>query len=302
MICNDLPNAAVLGLTEPIVAFPSRLLRLVSPAELDQILLHEYGHVQRRDDWTRLAQALLEAAIWIHPATYLVGRHLNLEREVACDDWVVARTQAARDYAACLARVTEAHQPIAESSLVPALFGRTPDVFTRVDRLLDAKRNATRNVSVLAAVAGAAIALIFAAQLRALPLVGELSTGLRLPDVATIAVAPVRGAIEPRPPAVLASPAWPSRQPATIQTNPLPPAEPHRDSAVLTVADEPADLPIASIPHRQIRPLSLDQALRTKDQGLTGFAKIGRATRRASVALAGSVTKASVSLANSFQP
>ena len=105
MLCDRVPGAAVLGFHEPYIAIPSSLVGDLSAADLDQIILHEYGHVQRRDDWMRLLQALLESALWLHPAAFLIGRELNLEREVACDDWVIARTGSPKNYASCLSRV-----------------------------------------------------------------------------------------------------------------------------------------------------------------------------------------------------
>jgi beta-lactamase regulating signal transducer with metallopeptidase domain len=173
MICNGLPNAAVLGLHQPYIVFPSRLLDVVSLGELDQILVHEYGHVQRRDDWTRLLQAALEAALWIHPAAHWISRELSLEREVACDDWVVSRTGAARAYAGCLSRVAENRRVLIAPILIPALFGRTPDVVKRVDRLLNPRRNVTRNLSWIAVAVAVCTIGLATAHLRTVPLIAE---------------------------------------------------------------------------------------------------------------------------------
>ena len=176
MLCDRLPGAAVLGLHEPYIAIPSSLVRLLASHDLDQIILHEHGHVQRRDDWTRLLQALLESVFWIHPAAYLIGRELNLEREVACDDCVIARTGAPRTYAACLSRVAESRRGRAEPMMAPALFGGNRDLVVRVDRLLDTKRNTRREPSFLVTAIGASILGLLAVHLPAFPLVSEALT------------------------------------------------------------------------------------------------------------------------------
>jgi beta-lactamase regulating signal transducer with metallopeptidase domain len=176
MLCDHLPGAAVLGLHEPYIAIPSSLVRLLAPHDLDQIILHEYGHVQRRDDWTRLLQALLESVFWIHPAARLIGRELNLEREVACDDCVIARTGAPRTYAACLSRVAETCRGRAEPMVAPALFGGNRDLVVRVDRLLDTKRNTRREPSFLVTALGASILGVLAVHLPGFPLVSEALT------------------------------------------------------------------------------------------------------------------------------
>jgi beta-lactamase regulating signal transducer with metallopeptidase domain len=176
MLCDRLSGAAVLGLHEPYIAIPSSLVRLLAPHDLDQIILHEHGHVQRRDDWTRLLQALLESVFWIHPAACLIGRELNLEREVACDDCVIARTGAPRTYAVCLSRVAEGRRGRAEPMMAPALFGGSRDLVVRVDRLLDTKRNTRREPSFLVTAIGASILGLLAVHLPAFPLVSEALT------------------------------------------------------------------------------------------------------------------------------
>ena len=91
MICDAVSGATVLGFQRPCIALPSSLVDALTIDELDQVILHEHAHVQRRDDWTRLAQTLLMSVLWIHPAALFVSRALNREREMACDEWVVAQ-------------------------------------------------------------------------------------------------------------------------------------------------------------------------------------------------------------------
>ena len=161
-LSDDVAVASVLGLARPIIAVPRSLMDALTDEELDQIVLHEYGHVQRRDDWARLAQVLIEAPCAIHPAVWWIGRALDLEREVACDDWVVTRCRAPRAYASCLTKVAS----IASSSapvLAPGAARSGGEITRRVERLLDKTRNASirpsrvalaLGVSVLVAVVG----------------------------------------------------------------------------------------------------------------------------------------------------
>jgi beta-lactamase regulating signal transducer with metallopeptidase domain len=312
MICNELPNAAVLGLQQPYVAVPFRLLEMVSAQEPDQILLHEYGHVQRRDDWTRLAQAVLEAALWIHPAARWIGHALNLEREVACDDWVISTTRAARAYAGCLSRVAENSQASAGAALVPALFGRTPDVLRRVDRLLNPNRNATRKLSVAAAGVGICMIVTSAAHLRAFPLVGEMRQSFAMPKAPAFIRSGLQTLRHPEAPVVThtAAPVI-----ATIRTPPsaansvtiptqdltiAPPLVEQPMAAALVPSEAPSILNARSFHSVYVpSPVSARPEQKPVDGWQLGVT-IGRATRKASVAVAGSVAKASVSIAKSF--
>lgn len=97
-----------LGFRDPVVLIPSALLPQLSMAELSQVLVHELAHVARRDDWARLGQHVLNALFFFHPAMHWSAKQLELERELACDDWVLMRTGAPRrSYASCLLRVGE---------------------------------------------------------------------------------------------------------------------------------------------------------------------------------------------------
>ena len=89
------------------MVLPESLLAHLTAAELDHVLLHELAHIARRDDWTNLLARLAWAVLALHPVAACVLRQIDRQRELACDDWVVAATGAARPYAASLARLFE---------------------------------------------------------------------------------------------------------------------------------------------------------------------------------------------------
>jgi bla regulator protein blaR1 len=80
------------GFFKPTVLLPEWALTEVSERDLTAVILHELAHLQRRDDWTNLAQKLLGAVFFFHPAVWWVERKLALEREMACDELVLAKT------------------------------------------------------------------------------------------------------------------------------------------------------------------------------------------------------------------
>ena len=81
-----------MSLIDPMIVLPKWTLGELSTSELNSILIHELAHIERRDDWTNLAQRILRALFFFHPAVWWVERQLSLEREMACDDVVLART------------------------------------------------------------------------------------------------------------------------------------------------------------------------------------------------------------------
>ncbi|MDR3474276.1 MAG: M56 family metallopeptidase, partial [Devosia sp.] len=98
---------SVIGFFAPRILIPDWLFARLTPAELDQIVLHEAEHLGRRDDWTNLTQKLALVAFPLSPALWWMDRRLAREREMACDEGVIRITRAPRAYAACLASMAE---------------------------------------------------------------------------------------------------------------------------------------------------------------------------------------------------
>jgi len=98
-------SAAVLGCAPPVIAVAPALLDHLSDDELDRVVIHEWAHVQRRDDVANLVQLLVRATAGWHPAVWWFDRQLHIEREIACDEMAVAVTGSAKRYAACLAKL-----------------------------------------------------------------------------------------------------------------------------------------------------------------------------------------------------
>ena len=98
---------AAIGYFRPMVVFPSWALDEIPPVELNAILLHELAHLRRWDDWTNLAQKLVKAIFFFHPAVWFIESRLTLEREMACDDAVLAASFSPRAYAESLVSLAE---------------------------------------------------------------------------------------------------------------------------------------------------------------------------------------------------
>lgn len=140
-VSEDVSTGCMLGLGAPVIALPRGLVTALSDDDLDRIVLHEFGHVQRRDDWTTFAQASIEALLGWHPAVWWIGRGLRLEREVACDDRVILRMAAPRDYASCLTKVAGLTLGTPARPFASRALRSRHELIGRVERLLDPMRN-----------------------------------------------------------------------------------------------------------------------------------------------------------------
>ncbi|HZU30127.1 MAG TPA: M56 family metallopeptidase, partial [Candidatus Angelobacter sp.] len=128
------------GFRHAAVILPAWLLESTSGEELKYIVLHELAHLRRRDDWTNLAQKVLKAIFFFLPSVWWIERKLSLDREMACDDAVLAQFGAPRAYAECLAHVAEKSFVRRQLALAQAAVGRMRQLTTRVAMILDPNR------------------------------------------------------------------------------------------------------------------------------------------------------------------
>jgi len=164
LVSTEVAGPMAAGVLKPAVLLPAFLVEELSEAELDQVLTHELAHIRRWDDWTNLAQKVAQALLFFHPGVIWIGRRLTLEREIACDDWVVGLMGAARPYATCLTRLATLHVPTPQ--LAPGALARKPQLSIRVEALLargrDRRRRSSRGALATAAAVLATAAFVAA--------------------------------------------------------------------------------------------------------------------------------------------
>ncbi len=129
------------GFFRAAVVIPDWALQELSPTELHAVVLHELAHLRRWDDWTNLAQKLLRALFFFHPAVWFVESRLSLEREMACDDLVLSQTANPRAYAECLVSLAEKNLWQRGIAFAQAAVGRMRQTSLRVLQILDVRRS-----------------------------------------------------------------------------------------------------------------------------------------------------------------
>ena len=137
---------AAIGFLKPLIVLPGWALSELPAEELNVILLHEFAHLRRWDDWTNLLQKIVRAVFLFHPAAWWIDRRLSLEREMACDDMVLAATSNPRGYAQCLISLLERNLAQRGWAMAQAAVHRAREVSLRLARILDASRPNGRRV------------------------------------------------------------------------------------------------------------------------------------------------------------
>ena len=159
-VSDEVRVPTAIGFARPLVILPAWALAELSAPELRSVLLHEFAHLRRWDDWTNLVQKLVQSVLFFHPAVWWIENRLSLEREMACDDLVLAHTENPHAYAQCLLSVAEKSLTRRGLSLAQAAVTRMQQTSRRISQILDAKRPGTTRVWKPAALLFASFSLL----------------------------------------------------------------------------------------------------------------------------------------------
>src|SRR5262249_42280903 len=76
------------GWLHPVILVPLQA-NTWSHARRSAVLIHELAHVKRRDGLTQILVQLAGCVYWFNPLVWFAERRMRLERERACDDYVL---------------------------------------------------------------------------------------------------------------------------------------------------------------------------------------------------------------------
>jgi beta-lactamase regulating signal transducer with metallopeptidase domain len=226
-ISDRVGSAALLGCGSPVIAVAPELVEHLTPDELDRVLVHEWAHVQRRDDILNLVQLMVKAIAGWHPAVWWLDRQLAVEREMACDEVVLALTGSPRTYARSLTKIASL-SPVRWARLASLGALSSTGLSRRVARIVGWGNSLSTRSSTAAALAALVLLMFVALALSGLRLVG---VSPRVPAFEPAAAAPSTAASAPRSTNVAPIPALTARVPSEPRvrrqvTRPEPPGQP----------------------------------------------------------------------------
>jgi TonB family protein len=122
----------VVGLWRPLILVPASTLTGLSVAQLEAILAHELAHIRRHDYLVNLLQALVETALFYHPAVWWLSARIREEREHCADDVAVEACGDALLYSRALATLEQ----LRVCTPAPAVAANGGSLLLRIQRLL----------------------------------------------------------------------------------------------------------------------------------------------------------------------
>jgi len=105
LLRGEAPTAFAYGFHKPVLAISERLLSELKPDELKNVLVHELGHIARKDGLLLWASKVLRDLMFYNPIGYWLAIMISREKEKACDLLVSSWMGDPRSYAKTLLKV-----------------------------------------------------------------------------------------------------------------------------------------------------------------------------------------------------
>ncbi|ANE50958.1 M56 family metallopeptidase [Flavisolibacter tropicus] len=125
-----------IGYFKPVILVPLGMFTLLSPAQVESILLHELAHVRRRDFAINIFLECIETVFFFNPAVYWLLTVIRQEREVCCDAMVTAYSNQPKQYMEALVTFQEQFNQVAYTM---PLTGRHSLLLDRIKRMINKK-------------------------------------------------------------------------------------------------------------------------------------------------------------------
>jgi beta-lactamase regulating signal transducer with metallopeptidase domain len=119
---DKVKSACLFGFVRPRLLLPKGMIEALNREELRYVFLHELGHLKRHDIWLGWLTSILQALHWFNPLVWLAFYRMRVDRELACDAFVLDHTQAdeSRNYGRTIVNLLER---FSQARRLPAMAG-----------------------------------------------------------------------------------------------------------------------------------------------------------------------------------
>ncbi len=155
IVTNGSHSPYMYGLLRATIVLPVSALSSLSVPMVEAILAHELAHIRRHDYFVNIVQCIAETAFFYHPGIWWISRSISVEREICCDELVVATLTDSTLYARALVGLE------VWRSARPALAASDGSLRFRIERILG-RSSSVRDLRGQTIVSAAAAATILA--------------------------------------------------------------------------------------------------------------------------------------------
>ena len=128
---SEISTPIVFGWADKIILLPISILNQLSTEEVKYILLHEVAHIIRNDFIIQILVKCFHGILLFNPFSYFFLQEINIQRELACDKWVINKMNNPLAYSKSLYQLA-AISSTKNNALILNAIGSKKDLLTRV--------------------------------------------------------------------------------------------------------------------------------------------------------------------------
>ncbi len=111
VLSDQVESPCVIGVLNPTLVMPAKLIGSLSQNEIRLILSHELGHINRRDNWKLLIFSIMRSILWWHPLVWMAYSQFLKRIEEANDKSSIHSSEESASYTKLLASHLFRQQP-----------------------------------------------------------------------------------------------------------------------------------------------------------------------------------------------
>jgi len=157
-LSDKVATPLTIGYFKPLILFPVAYAAQMDIRQVESILLHELAHIKRNDYLLNLIKVCIETILFFNPFVWLLSKHIDTEREYACDDMVVEQILSPIIYAQALLAIEE-QKHISSNPYAMSINGKQHHLLHRIKRITKMEKNYINVKQHLIAIAISTLAL-----------------------------------------------------------------------------------------------------------------------------------------------
>jgi len=120
------------GWLDPIILLPLSICNQLTPKEIETILIHEMAHILRNDYIVNLFLNMAHVLLFFNPLALLMNKEINLQREMACDVYVVKSKEQKLNYMNALVKLAQQLQKKVTPTMSMGIFTSKGELLKRI--------------------------------------------------------------------------------------------------------------------------------------------------------------------------
>lgn len=145
-LSKEITSPITFGWWSPIILLPFSICNQLTILEVETILLHELAHILRNDYIMHLILTLVQTILFFNPIIYLFKKETSLQREIACDLYVVnSKSIHKLDYMNALYKLASVTHSVNHPTTMGVLSSQN-ELLTRMKQLSNSSYVSFKNI------------------------------------------------------------------------------------------------------------------------------------------------------------